>query len=221
MREGSEHPKPSPFEAAREKLNIGFQTAQEYLQQRRTVSQITTGTRNLNRLLGGGIETRAITEFFGEYRTGKTQICHQLTVTVQLPPELGGLSGEAAYIDTNIHYARAYNSDHQLHLAQTVEDLIQEGKNIKLIVVDSIIGHFRAEYTGRDTLAERQQKLNKHLHTLLKLSELHNLAVVVTNQVMTKPDVFFGDPTEPVGGHITAHNCTTRIYLRRSKANQR
>jgi len=234
------------IEAAREKLNIGFQTAQEYLHKRRTISQITTGTRNLNQLLGGGIETRAITEFFGEYRTGKTQICHQLTVTVQLPPELGGLSGEAAYIDTegtfrperlipiatkfgldpkqalkNIHYARTYNSDHQLHLAQTVEDLIQEGKNIKLIVVDSIIGHFRAEYTGRDTLAERQQKLNKHLHTLLKLSELHNLAVVVTNQVMTKPDVFFGDPTEPVGGHITAHNCTTRIYLRRSKANQR
>ena len=234
------------IEGAREMLNIGFVSAEEFLEQRKTISQITTGTRNLDQLLGGGIETRGITEFFGEFRTGKTQICHQLTVTVQLPPELGGLSGEAAYIDTegtfrperlipiatkfglnpkqalkNIHYARAYNSDHQLHLTQTVEDLIQEGKNIKLIVVDSIIGHFRAEYTGRDTLAERQQKLNKHLHTLLKLSELHNLAVVVTNQVMTKPDTLFGDPTEPVGGHITAHNCTTRIYLRRSKANQR
>ncbi|MHA1579125.1 MAG: DNA repair and recombination protein RadA [Candidatus Freyarchaeota archaeon] len=234
------------IEGAREMLNIGFVSAEEFLEQRKTISQITTGTRNLDQLLGGGIETRGITEFFGEFRTGKTQICHQLSVTVQLPEEMGGLDGDAVYIDTEgtfrperlmsiaarfeldpqevlkrVIYARAYNSDHQLYLSQNIDDLIEKGRNIKLIVVDSMVGHFRSEYIGRGMLAERQQKLNKHLHTLLRLSELYNLAVVVTNQVMSKPDTFFGDPTQPVGGHIVAHNCTTRVYLRKSKGNQR
>ncbi|MHA1208073.1 MAG: DNA repair and recombination protein RadA [Candidatus Freyarchaeota archaeon] len=234
------------IEGAREMLNIGFVSAEEFLEQRKTISQITTGTRNLDQLLGGGIETRGITEFFGEFRTGKTQICHQLSVTVQLPEEMGGLNGDAVYIDTEgtfrperlmsiaarfeldpqevlkrVIYARAYNSDHQLYLSQNIDDLIEKGRNIKLIVVDSMVGHFRSEYIGRGMLAERQQKLNKHLHTLLRLSELYNLAVVVTNQVMSKPDTFFGDPTQPVGGHIVAHNCTTRVYLRKSKGNQR
>jgi DNA repair protein RadA len=234
------------IEAAREMLNIGFISAQEFLEQRRTISQITTGTKNLDQLLGGGIETRGITEFFGEFRTGKTQICHQLSVTVQLPEESGGLNGDAVYIDTEgtfrperlvqiatrfelepqevlkrIVYARAYNSDHQLYLSQNVDEIIEKGRNIKVIVVDSIIGHFRSEYIGRGMLAERQQKLNKHLHTLLRLAELYNLAIVVANQVMAKPDAFFGDPTSPVGGHIVAHNCTTRVYLRKSKGNQR
>ncbi len=234
------------IEAAREKLNIGFISAQEYLTQRKAVSQITTGAKNLDQLFGGGIETRGITELFGEFRTGKTQICHQLSVTVQLPEELGGLGGEAIYIDTegtfrperlisfaerfalepkevlkNVVFARAYNSDHQLYLSQNIGELIEKGKNIKLIIVDSIIGYFRSEYIGRGMLAERQQKLNKHLHTLLKLSELYSLAVVVANQVMARPDAFFGDPTTPVGGHIVAHNCTTRVYLRKSRGNQR
>lgn len=234
------------IEAAREQLNIGFISAQEFLNQRRKLSQITTGTKNLDQLLGGGVEAKGITEFFGEFRTGKTQICHQLSVTVQLPEELGGLGGVAVYIDTegtfrperlipiserftlepkevlkNIVFARAYNSDHQLYLSQNIGELIEKGKNVKLIIVDSIIGYFRAEYIGRGMLAERQQKLNKHLHTLLRLAELYNLAVVISNQVMAKPDAFFGDPTEPVGGHIVAHNSTTRIYLRKSRGNQR
>ncbi len=234
------------IEAAREMLNIGFVSAQEVLEQRKATLQITSGTKNLDQLLGGGVETRGITEFFGEFRTGKTQLCHQLSVTVQLPEERGGLNGDAVYIDTEgtfrperlvqiatrfelepqevlkrIVYARAYNSDHQLYLSQNIDGLIEKGRNIKLICVDSIIGHFRSEYIGRGMLAERQQKLNKHLHTLLRLSELYSLAVVVANQVMAKPDAFFGDPTQPVGGHIVAHNCTTRIYLRKSKGNQR
>lgn len=234
------------IEAAREMLNIGFISAQEFLEQRKNISQITTGTKNLDQLLGGGIETRGITEFFGEFRTGKTQICHQLSVTVQLPEERGGLNGDAVYIDTEgtfrperlvqiatrleleprevlkrVVYARAYNSDHQLYLSQNIDGIIEKGKNVKLIVVDSMVGYFRSEYIGRGMLAERQQKLNKHLHNLLRLAELYNLAIVVTNQVMAKPDAFFGDPTAPVGGHIVAHNCTTRVYLRKSKGNQR
>ncbi len=120
----------------------------------------------------------------------------------------------------NIVYARAYNSDHQILLVEESPAIIKE-KNIKLVIVDALTSYFRSEYTGRGTLAERQQKLNKHLHQLLRLAEVHNLAVVVANQVMARPDMFFGDPTAPVGGHIVAHACTTRVYLRKSKGDRR
>lgn len=168
-----------------------------------------------------------------------------MSVNVQLPPEKGGLEGGALYVDCegtfrperiyqmaigqnidpnkalkNIIVARAYNSDHQVLLVQQSEDFIEE-KKIKLVVVDSIAGHFRAEYVGRERLAERQQKLNRHLHTLQRLADIHAVAVFVTNQVMAKPDVFFGDPTQPVGGHVLAHVPQTRLYLRRSKGNIR
>ena len=106
--------------------------------------------------------------------------------------------------------------------AEMVEGLIKEqGKKIKLVVVDSLTAHFRAEFVGRGTLAERQQKLNKHMHVLARVADVHNLAVYVTNQVMSKPDQFFGDPTEAIGGHIVAHNSTFRIYLRKGKKGSR
>ncbi|MBI2664044.1 hypothetical protein HYX10_01740 [Candidatus Woesearchaeota archaeon] len=114
-----------------------------------------------------------------------------------------------------------HNSDHQMILAEKVEDLIKQGLNVKLVVVDSLTAHFRAEFIGRGTLADRQQKINKHLHTLMKLAEMYNLAVYVTNQVMSKPDVFFGDPTQAIGGHIVAHASTYRMYLRRGKKGSR
>ena len=120
----------------------------------------------------------------------------------------------------NIIYARAYNSDHQMLLAQQAQEIISE-QNVKLLIIDSIMSHFRAEYPGREMLAERQQKLNKHLHTLQRIADIENIAIFVTNQVMARPDVFFGDPTEPVGGHVLAHVPQTRLYLRRSKDNRR
>ena len=122
----------------------------------------------------------------------------------------------------NIKVARAYNSDHQMLLAEKVEDLIKkQGLNVKLIVVDSLTAHFRAEFIGRGTLADRQQKINKHMHILLKLADTHNLCVYVTNQVMAKPDMFFGDPTQAIGGHIVAHASTFRVYLRKGKKGTR
>ena len=121
-----------------------------------------------------------------------------------------------------IMVARAYNSDHQMLLAEKVESLISEqGKKIKLLVVDSLTAHFRAEFIGRGTLSERQQKLNRHMHTLGKLSSSHNVCVFVTNQVMSKPDSFFGDPTAAIGGHIVAHASTFRIYLRKGRKGSR
>lgn len=233
------------IEEARKALEIGFETAEDIFKRRQNVGRIITSSKNLDTLLGGGVETQSITEAYGEYRTGKTQIAHQLSVNVQLPPERGGLTAGALYVDCegtfrperiyqmalaqkldpnkalrNIVVARAYNSDHQVLLAHQAEEFVDE-KNIKLVVVDSIAGHFRAEYVGRERLAERQQKLNRHLHELQKLADIHGVAVFVTNQVMSRPDVFFGDPTQPVGGHVLAHVPQTRLYLRRSKGNIR
>jgi DNA repair protein RadA len=97
----------------------------------------------------------------------------------------------------------------------------RKDRRIKLIVVDSLTAHFRAEFVGRGTLANRQGKLNKHMHDLLRLGDLFNCAIYVTNQVSAKPDAFFGDPTRPVGGHIVGHSATFRVYLRKSKGGKR
>ena len=236
--------------AAREALDIRFKTALEVKKERMQTRKITTGSRNLDDLLGGGIETKTITEFFGEFGSGKTQICHQLAVNVQLPQEKGGLSSDgkvakAVYIDTegtfrwerienmakrwgldpdevmsNIYYIRAINSDHQMLIVDELFNLVPK-ENIRLVIVDSVTSHFRAEYPGRENLAARQQKLNRHLHQLSRLSEIYDLAVIITNQVMAKPDVFYGDPTQPVGGHVLYHAPGVRVQLRKSRGNKR
>lgn len=231
--------------AARDALDMGFETGTSILEKRKSVNKLTTGSAELDALLGGGMETQAITECYGAYGSGKTQIAHQLAVNVQLPKEKGGLEGSALFIDTentfrperieqmakalgldpkkaleNIYVGRAYNSDHQILLVEKAKDIIKE-KNIKLVVIDSLTSHFRSEYVGRGSLATRQQKLNQHLHTLQKISDMYNCVVYVTNQVMARPDVIFGDPTEAVGGHVLHHAATFRIYLRKSKGDKR
>jgi len=230
---------------ARELLHIDFLTANELMQRRKGVRRILTPSKNLNAILAGGFETQAITEIVGEFGTGKTQICMVLCAQVQQLPENGGLGGRALYIDTegtfsperlyqiaqnmgldpalvldNVIYARAYNSDHQMLMVEKAAKVIRE-KNVKLVVVDSVVSHFRGEYIGRGTLSERQQKLNSHIHRLLRLAETYNLAAVVTNQVIANPDTFFGDPNKPSGGHVLAHATTHRIFLRKSKQNTR
>ncbi|TXT61923.1 MAG: DNA repair and recombination protein RadA [Promethearchaeota archaeon] len=232
--------------AAQDLEKMGFKSAERIWEKRRDLKRITTGSNNLDELLGGGIETGSVTELFGEYRTGKTQLAHQLCVNAQLPYEEGGVNGGALYIDAEgtfrpervinmaealdldynevlkkIVVGRAYNSDHQILLAKESSKIITE-KNIKLIIVDSIISHFRSEYIGRGTLATRQQILNTHIHDLLRLSETYDeLAVLFTNQVSSKPDVFYGNPTTHTGGNIVAHGSTIRIYLRKGKGEQR
>ena len=99
--------------------------------------------------------------------------------------------------------------------------MIKEGEPIKLLVIDSLTAHFRAEFAGRGQLADRQQKLNRYLHDLMKLAEQHNIAVYVTNQVMSNPAQMFGDPTVAIGGNIVGHASTYRIYLRRGKKGSR
>jgi len=225
---------------ARSCMPLQFVRGDELVKMRQNVLRLTTGSSMLDKLLGGGIESQSITEFYGEYGSGKSQICHQLCVNVQLPPEQGGLGGAALYIDTentfrterifqmtknlgldpeeaikNIIFAEAYTSDHQIFLLENADKVIKEN-GVRLIIVDSLTSHFRSEYLGREMLAERQQKLNKHMHMLIRLARAFNAAAVVTNQVMSKPDVFFGDAVHPVGGHIVAHTSHTRVFLRKS-----
>jgi DNA repair protein RadA len=125
----------------------------------------------------------------------------------------------------NIHIARAHTSDHQMLLVENSRDLAAElkdsGRPVKLFIIDSLTAHFRAEYAGRGTLATRQQKLNRHMHELFKLIDEHNAVALVTNQVMSNPAVFFGDPTKPIGGNIVGHTATFRLYLRKSKGGKR
>lgn len=241
--------------AAKKCSNIGgFETGDVVFERRKAVGKLKTSSSSLDELLGGGVETQSITEFYGEFGSGKTQVAHQLAVNAQLPPEERGLGGSVIMIDTentfrperiaqmvkglkngedlepeeflkNIHVARAYNSNHQILLVESASELAEKMRDsdrpVKLIIMDSLTAHFRSEYVGRGTLADRQQKLNKHMHDLMRFGDINNAAIVVTNQVQTKPDAFFGDPTRPIGGHIVGHTATFRIYLRKSKGEKR
>jgi len=233
------------IKAARELLGFRFKTALELKKERMNIKKITTGSKNLDELLGGGIETKNITEFYGEFGSGKTQLCHQLSVNVQLPEDKGGLEAKAVYIDSegtfrwerieamargvgldpdkvmeNIYWIRAVNSHHQMAIVEELFDLVKR-ENIKLVVIDSLTSHFRAEFPGRENLAMRQQLLNKHLHQLMRLAEIFDIAVVITNQVMARPDVFYGDPTQAVGGHVLYHAPGIRVQLKKSRGNKR
>ncbi|MBZ9570418.1 DNA repair and recombination protein RadA [Methanobrevibacter sp. TMH8] len=234
------------IEAARKAESIDFETAFDVMERRRDVGRITVGSEAFNELIGGGIETQSITEVFGEFGSGKSQISHELAVTVQLPRDKGGLDGECVFIDTEntfrperidqiaagfdmdpeevlqkIHIARAFNSSHQILMADKINELIQSGVNIKLVIVDSLMAHFRAEYVGRESLATRQQKLNQHLHALQNIANTYNVAVFITNQVQARPDAFFGSPTKAIGGHVLGHASTYRIWLKKGLAGKR
>jgi DNA repair protein RadA len=216
------------------RLEPDFINAADLLVRRKAIDRISTGSRNLDDLLGGGIETWAMTEFFGEFGSGKSQVCHTLCVTVQAPKGEGGLDGGAIYIDTEgtfrperiaeiaearnvdpekilsrITVARAYNSAHQELIVKDLGRVIEPNK-ARLVVLDSAVAHYRAEFVGRGTLAERQQRLNRFMHQLLRTAEIYKAA----------PDSFFGDPTRPTGGHVVAHTSTYRIYLRKAAKNR-
>jgi DNA repair protein RadA len=235
------------IQASRKLLDLGFVDGMEFAEKRASVSYITTGSKELDTLLGGrGIQSRAITEAFGAFGSGKTQLGSTLAVRTQLPVENGGANGKTVFIDTegtfrparikqiaeglganpekvlkNIFVARAFNADHQILLLEKVSEMIKNGEPIKLLIIDSLTAHFRAEYSGRGELADRQQKLNKYMHNLMKVAETYNLAVYVTNQVMSNPAQMFGDPTTPIGGNIVGHASTYRVYLRRGKQGSR
>lgn len=227
--------------SARDAIKLDYQLASELYERRKNIDRLTTGSAAFDRILGGGLESGSVTEVFGEFGSGKSQLAHQLCVNVQLPRERGGLEGSAVYIDTEgtfrperiaqmasalgldptgvlekIHAARALTTDHQVLLVERVEEICKK-EPVRLLVVDSVSALFRTEFCGRGTLAERQQKLGRHIATLHSIAERHNVVVLVTNQVQARPDVMFGDPTRPIGGHVLGHAVTVRVYLKKAK----
>jgi DNA repair protein RadA len=218
--------------------------ARKILEKRETLDRISLGCKELDDITGGGIETQAITEFYGEFGSGKSQICFTLCAIAPQKKEHGGLEGGVIFIDTEgtfrperiltiakmrefdphttldkIMFCKIYNSAHMELTMKDITTYIQEYK-ARLIIIDSIVSLHRAEFTGRGTLAERQQKLNSILHRLLRIAETFNIAIVITNQVITSPGNLFGDPIIAAGGNIIAHTSTYRIYLRKSGHNR-
>jgi DNA repair protein RadA len=225
-------------------IDKSFITATKLYNKRKKEERISTGSKNLDDLLEGGIETRAVTEIYGEYGTGKTQICHTLCLLVQQKKSKEWINNKALYIDTentfrperivsialsrnldpdkaleNIIVAKAYNSAHQELIVEQTGPIIDTNK-VKLLIVDSAVAHYRAEFLGRATLSDRQQRLNKFMHMLLRIAETYNVAVLATNQIQSSPDAIFGDAFKPTGGHVVAHTSTYRIYLKRSGKNR-
>lgn len=261
--------------AARDAADVGgFETGATVLERRQEIGKLSWLIPEVDDLLGGGIETQSITEVYGEFGSGKSQVTHQMAVNVQLSHENGGLDGGCIFVDSEdtfrperiddmvrglddeilademerrevegtpddeeameeliaafldqIHVAKAFNSNHQILLAEKAKELASEHEEsewpIRIVCVDSLTAHFRAEYVGRGELADRQQKLNKHLHDLMRIGDLFNTAILVTNQVASNPDSYFGDPTQAIGGNILGHASTFRMYLRKSKGNKR
>lgn len=228
---------------------MGFSSAVEYMESRKELVSITSGSREVDKLLGGGIETGSITELFGEFRTGKTQLCHTLCVTCQLPISQGGAEGMAMYIDTentfrperlraiaerykldpddvlaNVACAKAFNTDHQQELLLQASAMMTENR-FGLLVVDSATALYRTDYTGRNELAARQVHLGKFLRKLANIASEYGVAVVVSNQVVANVDgsaqMFQADAKKPIGGHIMAHASTTRLSLRKGRGEQR
>ncbi|KHN95366.1 DNA repair protein RAD51 [Metarhizium album ARSEF 1941] len=240
----------SPLSFASKLVPMGFTTATEMHQRRSELISITTGSKNLDTLLAGGIETGSVTELFGEFRTGKSQICHTLAVTCQLPFDMGGGEGKCLYIDTegtfrpvrllavanrfglsgeevldNVAYARAYNSDHQLQLLNQAAAMMCETR-FSLLVVDSATSLYRTDFCGRGELSNRQTHLAKFMRTLQRLADEFGIAVVITNQVVAQVDggpsaMFNPDPKKPIGGNIIAHASTTRISLKKGRGETR
>ncbi|SAM01541.1 hypothetical protein [Absidia glauca] len=228
---------------------LGFTTAMEVHTRRQEIVTITTGSKELDRALGGGIETGSITEIFGEFRTGKSQLCHMLSVTGQLPVSVGGGQGKCLYIDSegtfrpsrvlsiaqrfslngeetldNIAYARAYNTDHQTSLLIQAAAMMSEAR-FSLLIVDSAMALYRTDYAGRGELAARQTHLAQFLRQLQRLADEFGVAVVITNQVVAQVDggsaMFNPDPKKPAGGNIIAHASCTRLYLRKGRGENR
>ena len=233
------------IEKARALVDEGFITATQLEKNREGRTRLLTGSWQLDALIGGGVESETTMELAGAFASGKTQICHMLAVNAQLPVEQGGLGGAVAWIDTEdtfrperireicrnrgydedtflegIWHAQAMNSQHQKNLIQKLYAIVPEN-NIKLIIVDSMLGHLRAEYIGRGMLGSRQDLLKQFTQHVLKVALSTKTTVVYTNQVMDNPGIMYGNPEKPTGGHIMGHAAGTRLWLRKGRNNVR
>ncbi|MFW9821601.1 MAG: DNA repair and recombination protein RadA [Candidatus Thorarchaeota archaeon] len=201
------------------------------------VEYITTGSSELNKILGGGFQTGKLTEVFGPFKSGKTNLAHTISVTCQLPERQGGINTSVAYIDTEntfskekikriakrfglnpkdilsrIYTARIYSSDHQIQMIQKAESLCKT-RGVRLIIIDSLMALLRAEYVGIGQLAPRQALLNNIIHTLSRIAETYNCGVLLTNQVAVRMMGMFSSD-DAIGGNIVAHGCHFRVMFK-------
>ncbi|CAK4733405.1 unnamed protein product [Aphanomyces euteiches] len=214
----------------------GFISASALLISNKQKYFITTGSKQFDMLLGGGIETMSVTE---------------LCVTAQLPRSQGGGAGKVAIVDTegsfrpqrvaeiaktrydlepsdvldNIIVARAHSHDAQMDMVMKLGVLFADPERgpFRLLIIDSITALFRTDFSGRGELSERQQRLNVHLQRLVKHAEEFNIAVLVVNQVMADPgaNAMFGPVIKPVGGHVISHACHTRVLMKKGRGDNR
>lgn len=226
----------------------GFVTAAEQLERRKDTVHITSGCAAVDAILQGGFETRALTEIFGEWRCGKTQLCHTLAVTTQMPVEMGGGNAKVAWIDTegtfrgdrliaiadrfgldadavlsNVMVAQVFSHEQMTHALVCIGAKMAE-EPFKLLIIDSIMSLFRVDFVGRGELSERQQLLNQFLARLRKLADEFNVAVVMTNMVQSDPGgmAFAGvEPKKAIGGHVLAHASHIRLQVRKGRAEAR
>jgi len=219
-------------------------TGLEFKEHFESLPRIPTGSEALDELLNGGILMEALTEFAGGYGSGKTQTCFTLSVMVQQEP----INGSVIFIDTertfrgnrieeiarargikenvleNIYVIPAETSDKLILTIDALRNVIREfnkthERKIKLVIVDSLISPFRADFVGRSELPIRQQKLGHVLKELQRIAKEFSLAVVFTNQVVATPDAF--GKIIPTGGHVLAHVAQYRLFFRKSKENKR
>lgn len=256
-------------------------------------SSLKFGVPGLDRITGGGFRTGESYEFYGPFKTGKTQIALHQTIRLQFPIEKGGfydpddpygrpqclwvdseqtikgiiekneettgmsrleevtrwqymkeyphplqeddendeefeercqryeedIDAFCKHVEDNLIMCFVVSSEHQINTVKKVMKRMAEF-NFKLIVVDSLITHFRAEYVGRANLAERQQLLNNHIHDL-QILKGKDAILVITNQVHARPDGFHRGGADfnfdATGGHIVQHNINNRYKCRKGK----
>lgn len=225
----------------------GIRKATEYEASQQLRSKLTTGCKEFDQILQGGLEVGRITEVFGSSDTGKTQLCHTLAISCQLPVSSGGLDGRCLYLDTavtfrperlraiaarfdlspdealgKVDFARAHSTDHLLELLDDAVDLMMKEK-FSLLIVDPATTLYRAEFTGRGVLAVRQQHMGQLLCKLQKLADDFKIVVVITNHVVANVDnLLSGGPKDkPGGGNVIAHASQTRLKLRKGARGRR
>ncbi len=229
--------------AARDLCKLGFELGTTIKKKQDGTKYIPSYCASIDKLLGGGLQLGTTMEAFGQFSSGKTNLSHLLAVsTIKNFPKgyviwidtentfsakrieqfCKGLDMDVDTVLKRIKIGKAVSSDHQILLTESVEKEIVENKHdVKLIIIDSLMNHFRAEYLGRGTLANRQQTINGYLHKISVLVANYGIAVYMTNQIQSDPGAMFGDPNKAIGGNIVAHFATTRLYLRKAAKGMR
>ena len=225
---------------ARNSTRISFMSISELLEEERKRAFISTGSREVDRILGGGIRTGELTGVSGPYGVGKTCLLQTAAVNTVSQGDAGAwlidmegaittsriLSIAAArelpieLVKENVLYSRWYTTDELIMGVEDGHKVIKE-RNVKLLGIDGFVNPFRAEFQGRESLPVRQARMNRCLRRLINYARIYNMAIVLTNQVHSKPDVSY--PYEmrpeaiepPTGGHVFMYAVNNHLYLRR------